>query len=507
MAAWERELKSARQRQVLGEIDWQIEDVMAAWLWAARHVQVGRLAAALEGLGTYYELRRWYAEGKAAFQAALDGLAGHAEPEVTSLRGWLQAWQARFCRLLGQVEQARELRKVSREALAQADGEEARRGQALLEHEWGYTASDLAEQLEYLQHSAEIFQSLEDPWRQAGVLCWAGEIAIRLGKIDLAFEHLQAAVALSRAVGEPRQLAYALEILATRFLIQGQWEIGAQLMEEAGENFRLAGDPGQEALACLHLGVMKAWTGRFVEASQLLEQALPVLHQVGTRLHITYGTFGLGVCQMHLGEYEQAERTLRSALQAARQDNFARETAFSQAMLGCLDLVQGRPAQGQAELLESVERYRKQSAAGELGMALGGLALAELALEHKEAAQGALQEALRIAVETHSHYTSMTCWAASVTLLAEAGRWEKVLEVYTAGQGLPLLSNSRWQTAMVAPWVDAAIAHLPPEVAEAARKRSQERDQFATAAELLDELRTRPPSQSAAHLSPESPGL
>ena len=189
---------------------------------------------------------------------------------------------------------------------------------------------------------------------------------------------------------------------------------------------------------------------------------------------------------MHLGEYEQAERTLRSALQAARQDNFARETASSLAMLGCLDLVQGRPAQGQAELLESVERYRKQSAAGELGMALGGLVLAELALEHKEAAQGALQEALGIAVETHSHFTSMTCWAASVALLAEAGRWEQALEVHAAGQGVPLLANSRWQADIVAPWVDAAIAHLPPESAVAARERGRGCDLFVLLAEVLE---------------------
>jgi len=134
MAGWERELKSARQRQVLEEIDWQIGDVQIGWLWAAAQTQIGRLAGALEGMGTYFELRQRYAEGSAACRAALDGLAGREEHGAASLRGWLQAWQARYCRLLGEVEQARELREASQAALVQAEalGEDTRRGQALL---------------------------------------------------------------------------------------------------------------------------------------------------------------------------------------------------------------------------------------------------------------------------------------------------------------------------------------------------------------------------------------
>jgi len=303
-------------------------------------------------------------------------------------------------------------------------------------------------------------------------------------------EFIQEAVTLSRSVGEPRQLAHALDELAYQTLVSlGQWETGARLMEEAGDNFRAAGDPGQEGLAKLHLGAMLGWTGRFVNAVELLGRAQLLLRQFGSRFHFAYCTLGLGVCQMHLGEYEQAERTLRAALEAARQDDFSRETAASLEMLGCVALARGQPTQAQAALQESVERYRLQNAAGELGMALGGLALAELALGRRGPANVALQEALCIAVEAHSHFTSMTSWAASVALLADAGRWERALEAYAAGQGVPLLANSRWQAEMVAPWVAAAAAHLPPEAVEAARQRGRGRDLFAIEAELAQEIR------------------
>jgi predicted ATPase len=74
LAGWGRELKSTRQRQVLEDIDWRIGNVQIAWHWTARQGLFERLKDALEGLGTYYELRQrmW----KIACQAALDGWKG-----------------------------------------------------------------------------------------------------------------------------------------------------------------------------------------------------------------------------------------------------------------------------------------------------------------------------------------------------------------------------------------------------------------------------------------------
>ncbi len=494
MAIWEGELKSARQRQVLEEIDWQISDVQVGWLWAVRQAQTGLLAGALEGLGTYYELRQRYIEGKAACQAAMDGLAGCEEPNAVNLRGCLQAWQARFSRLLGEVKHAQDLREASQAALMRAEGlgEDTRRGWALLGHEWSYATGSLQEHVDWLQRSAASYQALDDAWRRAVVLVWTGELTCRLGDHARGLEFLHEAVALSRTVGEPLQLAHALHLQATRTLTRGQWEIGARLMQEAEGYYRAAGDPVQEAIANLQVGVMLGWTGRFVDALDLLGQALPVLRQAGNRYYLVYGMLGMGMIQLNLGEYQHAERSLQTALEAARVDGFAREIATSLAMLGCAALIQGDPVQAQAVLQESADRYRVQSAAEEVGMSLGGLALAELALGRRQAARAALLEALSIAVKTRSYFTMITSWAALVALLADAGRREQALEVYSAGQGVPMLANSRWQAEMVAPWVTAALAHLTLDAAEAAKERGRGRDLFATAEELLQEFGGQP---------------
>jgi hypothetical protein len=161
-------------------------------------------------------------------------------------------------------------------------------------------------------------------------------------------------------------------------------------------------------------------------------------------------------------------------------------------MLGCLALVRGEAVQAHEAFQESFRRYRLLNAAAELGTALGGLALTQLVLARRQAALAPLLEALGIAVNTHSHFTSVTNWVALLAYLADSGHYEQALEVYAARQALPLLANSRSEAALAAPWVAVAEEHLPPEAVQAALQRGHGRDLFAVYAELLDEFLTPP---------------
>ncbi len=81
-------------------------------------------------------------------------------------------------------------------------------------------------------------------------------------------------------------------------------------------------------------------------------------------------------------------------------------------------MVRGEPAQAIEVLEQSVASFRKMGFAGELGMALGGLALAQHLLKQEVHAKDALQESLGIAVETHGRFTLLNpagcpgsdCW-------------------------------------------------------------------------------------------------
>ena len=162
--------------------------------------------------------------------------------------------------------------------------------------------------------------------------------------------------------------------------------------------------------------------------------------------------------------------------------------AFSLAMLGCAALVRaarsgaGCPT-GERPALPHAERCRGT------GDDVGGVGAGGAgAGAQSSSACRAGHQALRIAVETRSHFTSLTSWAASIALLADAGRWERALEGYSAGQGVPLLANSRWQAEMAAPWVAAAAVHLSPEAVEGCSTARPGRDFFAVDEEILLEF-------------------
>jgi predicted ATPase/DNA-binding SARP family transcriptional activator len=490
-AGWGKVLKGPKQAVQLVQVDTEVEDVKTAWEWAAQVADREQLWRASEGLFLYYFLSYRFQEGEQACQVAMKGLQNAPDGgERLNLEGWLLAWQAHFKRLLGKGELAKQLLDESMEKLEQAKavGQDVRLGQALLWRERGYLADNLHDQIDCFRHSADLFEALGDAWWQAMVLAWAGEILNRMGNRALGLELHQQAVALSRTAGEPHVLARTMMNLAYDYLVCGPWETGSKLMEEAVGWFRSVGDPRSQATGELHLGISYGWTGRLREAYTLLEQALAKMHHLGDHFYIAYGTLGLGVIQMYFGRYGQAAQTLQEALQAAQQDGYLREVASGLSQIGCLALVQGKPQKGLQELQQSVASLRQMGFAGELGMALGGLALAQHLFGQEQQAWASLEEALHIAVETHSRFTLFNLGATIVVILADSGKWELTVEAYSALMTDPIVSSSRWTADMIGDRIDLAREKLPEDVRLAAEQHGQEGDLFEVLARISQRI-------------------
>jgi predicted ATPase/DNA-binding SARP family transcriptional activator len=490
-AGWSKVFKGPQQSGLLSQVDKEIDDVKAAWEWAAGQSDLERLSSASGGLFLDYFLRYRFREGEQACQVAMKGIQNvPVSGERLNLEGWLLAWQVHFSRLMGKAELARQFTEESLERLNQVEavGQDTRSGQALLWRERGYLAGNLHEQIDCFQHSAELFEALGDASWQAVVLAWAGELTNRMGDRVLALELHQQAVALSRLAGEPHLQARSTMNLAYDHLIHWEWETGARLMEEAAGWFRSAGDLGSQATGELHLGVSYGWTGRLNEACELLEEALVKMHQLGDHFYTAYGTLALGVAQMNSGSYGQAVLTLQEALQAARQDGYLREIASGLSQTGCLALVQGKPTKGLEDLQQSVASLRQMGFAGELGMALAGLALAQHLLGQEQQAWESLEEALSIVIETQSRFTIFNLGAAMVVILADAGKWELTVEAYSALMRDPIILNSHWTADMIGNRMDLARAQLPEGVCLSAEQRGLEGSFFTALGRLAREI-------------------
>ncbi|MFN2225994.1 MAG: AfsR/SARP family transcriptional regulator, partial [Anaerolineae bacterium] len=86
LGRWAEELKGARQREALAEMDLEIENGRAAWYCAVAEQKLDCLGQAIEGMWLYHTWRLRHREGKAAFQAAAESLQGSEVPEAQRLR-------------------------------------------------------------------------------------------------------------------------------------------------------------------------------------------------------------------------------------------------------------------------------------------------------------------------------------------------------------------------------------------------------------------------------------
>jgi len=491
-AGWNTLFKGPQQAGTLAQADKEIDDVQVAWEWVAQLADVASLSRTSEGLMLYYSLRCRYDEGKSACQFGLEKLKESSQPDNTQLilKGWLLAWQSAFCDGSGEMEQAIRLQAEGQKFMekAQAVGQDVRRLEALIYALDAGRETDLKVQLDEYLHCAELYKQIDEPWRRAGILTSAGMAAMRQGDHQLGQRLYQEALELSRAVGEPRRLGTILEFLSYEKLTFVKPEIGVQLMNEAADSFRAAGDRRTEANAELHLAVLLGWTGHFAEAHAALESILLLLQQVGDRYGWVYGMVGLGMCELVLGEYVKATRTMQVALESAQLDGFAREEAFIHVHLGCLALVNGDESQVITDIQEGVSSYRHMHFFEELGMALGGLALAQHMFGQEQQAWTTLQEVMHIAVETHGRFTIFTLPAALVVILADTGKWEQAVEAYSAVIKDPIVANSRWFADMVGNRMDLAKQRLPEEVWLAAEARGREGDLFDVLARLGQEI-------------------
>jgi tetratricopeptide (TPR) repeat protein len=134
LGAWGVELKGPRQLEALAELEADLDNARAAWVWAAERGQAIWLDHALDGLCLFYEWHGRIEEGIAACQRAIErldepgpGLPAQGGPASVGDKARLSvltralAWQGRFAWSMGRGELAE---RCFERALALLDGYE-----------------------------------------------------------------------------------------------------------------------------------------------------------------------------------------------------------------------------------------------------------------------------------------------------------------------------------------------------------------------------------------------
>ena len=479
---WGAELKGARQREAMDEMDLDVENARVAWLWAVAHGEVDRLARGIDGLALYYTWRVRFEEGETALRAAVNGLEAIAGAGAGAQRLWARAlavW-GDFLIEVGRQEPGSEAirRAVALLDELEAAGQEAcaERAVALLSlariKRYFYPDPRDAEAL-YRQAIA-LFEEVGDRWGVARGLDGLSPIVEDLGRFREAQALCERGLAISQSLGDRRGVANAMVDLGVIAWVQGHLDEAMPLLEQSAGIFRSLDDWSGLARTIKSLGELLVRRGLFDDGLIVLESGIQICDELGDHYGVGAQLPFAAEARLHLGQYAEAVADVRQAADLTAHFPHRWTRALAQFISGMAALAVGTAASEALALLqESAAGFEEIQHCENRGWAAGPLGLAAHLAGKPDRARQEVREALQTGIEMGVFMPLMYGLPVAARLLADRGDVERAVEVYACASRSGFVANSRWFQDLVGAQIEAAAAGLPPETLAAARQRGQ----------------------------------
>lgn len=320
-------LRGSQQQQALEEIGREIENIRAAWRWAAtavaRQDNSARLGIALDSLFHFYDMRSWFQEGADAFQRAAEAVA-ERPPDAANRLVWgkLLARQGWFTFHLGRQVEARQLLAQSVEILRSLDGPDKSPNLALV-FSLNYLAAvhyylgdyETAQQL--CRESLALSQAGGDQYGTAVALNILGQIAHRLGRYEAAREYCQQSLVIEQEIGNRWSLSFSLTNLGRVAFALEDYATASDLFRQSLQIREEMRDLRGAALCLNQLAETAVAQADYDEAERLYQQSLATFREIGNQWGMMTSLAGLGRLAHRQGAYAQAKTYLNDALQRA----------------------------------------------------------------------------------------------------------------------------------------------------------------------------------------------
>jgi tetratricopeptide (TPR) repeat protein len=281
LEGWQKQLRSPRQLDILGEMSADMDNVRLAWDWMVAHGQFADIRRSLHCLRHFYEIRGRYQEAEILFGQAvetiqsIDGAGAQPEMESRIVLGSLLTQHAYFNTTLGRYGRASAL----------------------------------------MQDSLTLLRSADDPAALADTLTLLAYLQYRQGKLRVAIQSALESLDLNRTLDNPFGIAYCLIILSYIHLAQGEYEQAYALSSESlGICRNLVGDPHGMADSLITLSAASIQLGKYNEARSWAEESLQISQISNDRWGIGQTLRELGLISLKLGETDRAEAILRQSL-------------------------------------------------------------------------------------------------------------------------------------------------------------------------------------------------
>jgi len=428
-------LRGRQQREVLGEIGEEIENIREGWNWAIEKEKKDVLENCCESLFRFYVIRGLFQEGEETFARAAERLGAAGNESGTENEGVLGKILARHGVLLG----------------------------ILSEYE---RATDL------LERSLKICKVLDDRQEVGFCLRNLGLIAFRLGERQEAEDLLREGLVASKEINDRDGIATSLNSLGHASYERGEYEEAKKLYSENLAIRRETGDQQGAAKALMNLGNIAHRLGEGSDAENLYQQSLSISTEIGDRVGMASCLNNLGLVADALGKYEEAQKLYRRSLALKKEIGDRRGMATSLGNLGNVASRLGQYAEAKRLHEECLSICRHTGDRGVIAGALHGLGHAACALGEYEDSKRYLYEGLQIAWEIKAIPVVLAVLVGLAALLVKQDESDSALDFLL----LALHHPSAWRDTK-----DEAervylecTSRLPAEVIAAADKRTRQ---------------------------------
>lgn len=381
-------LESREQLEVLNAIEQDLDNLRAAWSWAASHQDYAVLLGALRPFWHYFLIRGHHFEGISLFEQTADQLRRAPQTaERDILLGLLLAHESILRADFSQKEPIPEKLAESRSLLEQHRALETQAFLALAEG-WPVWAWKLqTEALFFLKPALEMYRELHDTWGitvslyalgmsylgggkfqqipdlpqarallleantilqksgdlhlRARVCKMQGLIAMFSQDYDEAERMTQVALELNRQSGNMLRVAGDLNNLSLCALFRNNITESDRYLEESLAVARHTGSPWGMTLATNNLVNNALVTGRYARAEAFANQLYTVAQKSGASHILTEALINLASALWPQGRFQEIEGYLKQQISMSESEGEIEERCFSLLLLSDLHFAQG----------------------------------------------------------------------------------------------------------------------------------------------------------------------
>jgi len=474
----EDDLKGRRQVEALDEIAAEVENVRAAWHWAAERCMAPELRRSAESMFHFSLVRKGFVEGERAFAQAAQALETPEyqtacqedgfQPERALTLGLMLAFQAYLGVYWYSNDRVVALIRRSLDVLRPlAHGKELAVANWMASY-FRITDDLVADEL-LVRESLEIFQEIGDR-------CWVARCLHTLAfdftnTEDEKLRLLHESLAISRQIGDRFTTAASLFALAELAHSEGDFAEARHNFQQCLAIRRAIGDRQGIGITSDYIGYVLREVGEYDEARRLHRESLAISEEVGDQLGIAGSLDNLGLVARDEGDYEEARTLVEEGLAIRREIARGWEAAVSLEHLGTIWLALGESDLAAEQFQESLDISRQSPWPQGVALALIGLSDLFSARGDQAMAQHHITSALMLGSLIGNRVAIQRVLLCAARRLSESGQPQPAAEVLAFILGHQATCHyTRTQAERL---LAQLAAHLPPEALSAAQARAQ----------------------------------